>query len=133
MATADPPAPASTLPRPPATSQQVIIGVGALTLTKGADVLTTVGGLRLAPALRESNPLAAAAIQQVGVLPALLGLGTVTVLIVALLTELGVVAVRRFPGTTVPDRLAVRLVGYGLASIINLAVAAHNVALFLTV
>jgi hypothetical protein len=103
-------------------------GVLALSASKAADLATTVVGLSLRTGFREANPLIAPVIASVGVVPGLLAAASVTVAVVALVTEGGVVALRR--GSASPRHLAtVRLFGYGLPTAVSLAAAAHNASL----
>jgi len=102
--------------------------VAVLAATKAADAVTTFVGLRFGPALREGNPVAADAMAAVGVPAALLLLGAAAVVAVTAVTEAGVVAVARADASP-RARTAVRLAGYGLASVLHVVVAARNAAL----
>lgn len=108
-------------------------GLAALSATKAVDLCTTLVGLSLRTGFRESNPLIARVIASVGTVPGLVVTASLTVVVVALVTE-GAAAVleRRSSG---PSRglPALRLVGYGSASAVNLAAAVHNAVLLAVV
>ena len=112
------------------------VGVAALAATQAADVLTTLFALRYVPGLEEANVVAAAAI---GAFGPLLGLTLAALLAVggvALVTELGVTIVREHaegPREEVRTVAAVRLVGYGPLTALNVLVALHNASLVASV
>lgn len=106
--------------------------VAVLAATKAADAVTTFVGLRFRPAVREANPVAADAMAALGVPAALLVLGAVAVVAVTAVTEAGVVAVENTEASA-RATTAVRLAGYGLASVLHVAVAARNAVLLVAV
>lgn len=105
--------------------------VGVLVATKAADVGTTLVGLDAYPGVHESNPVAVAAIERLGVPLALLALSIAVVVLVTVVVE-GVAALLVAAGSTPSwGPSAVKLVGYGVAAIVHVAVAAHNAVLLL--
>jgi len=101
-------------------------GLGLLVATKLGDVLTTLVGLRFVGA-HEANPVAARAIDAVGLFPAIVALTFVTVALVAGVTEgaASVLAVRF--DVDVWTLGAVRFVGYVVPSLVYVGVVTHNV------
>ncbi|UIP01330.1 hypothetical protein Hbl1158_15570 (plasmid) [Halobaculum sp. CBA1158] len=110
-------------------------GVVALALAKTADVATTLVGLASDPAIRERNPVAAAAMTELGTLPGLVVLGALTVAVTAAVIEGGVrlstPAVDDRPaGSDSPEspdhRHAGRIACYGVGCACNFGFAVHN-------
>ena len=99
-----------------------------LAATKLADAATTYAGLELASGVREANPFVAGLVHAHGTLPALAVVTVAVVCVIGAVTELGVVAIDRFTDATRETQLALRLVGYGLPSVLHVALAARNAA-----
>lgn len=113
--------------RPPLDVEWAFVAV--LAATKAADVVTTFVGLRFEPAVHEANPVAAAAMDALGVPLALFALGAAAVVVVTVVTE-AVAATLAVDVTTPPwGPTAVKLTGYGLASTVHVAIAARNAVL----
>ncbi|QZP39718.1 hypothetical protein [Halobaculum magnesiiphilum] len=109
-------------------------GVVGLTVTKSVDFGTTMIGLGVSPAIVERNPIAAAAIVQLGTVPGLLAVGLLTVGLTVVLVEGGFgLATGRAAGDGVSSARTGRLVCYGVGCTCNLAIAAHNVVVILAV
>lgn len=102
--------------------------VAVLGATKLADAATTYAGLELVAGVREANPLVADLVHAYGTLPALAAITVAVVCVIGAVTELAVVAVDRFADAARETQLALRLVGYGLPSVIHVALAARNAA-----
>jgi hypothetical protein len=97
--------------------------IGGLLATRLGDVLVTYYGLQVG--LVEANPIARAAMDAVGVLPALVGVSaSVLVLIVAT----GEWAVWRVP-VPAPRRSRVRALLYGGPTLVWIGVCVHNLSL----
>ena len=111
------------------------VGVAGLALTKAADVVTTVVGLRGSAAVTEVNPVAGAAIAAFGAVPGLLALGAVTVAAIVCVVE-GAFALTGTSATgdrtredSGPGAPTGRLVCYAVGCACNLAFALHNAVL----
>lgn len=99
-----------------------------LAATKFADAATTYAGLELVSGVREANPLVAGLVHAHGTLPALVTVTVAVVCVIGAVTELAVAVVDRFADAASETRLALRLVGYGLPSVLHVALAARNAA-----
>lgn len=108
-------------------------GIATLLTTKAADLGTTLVALRSAGTLRESNPLAALAIRTVGLLPALVCLLAAAVAVIVVVTETGVRALDLFEDPGARSRIVVRAAGYGLPSLLQAVIVAHNLSLLASV
>jgi hypothetical protein len=104
---------------PPTRSQLLTL----LLTAKLADVLTTMRGLR--GGLSETNPFAAAGIEMLGAGPFLFLFSLVSIAIVLLATELPLYVVKWTRSTV----RWVRLVGYGIPTLIWSGAATYNLLL----
>lgn len=104
------------------------VGAVAVGATKALDMLTTAVGLHATP-LAEANPVVLHVVSFVGTVPGLLAIGALTVAVIVVLVEAVVHALHRYFDTSSAGLLAVRVVGYGIPSVFNALVAAHNVVL----
>lgn len=103
--------------------------VGVLAATKAADAGTTLVGLGAVPGVQESNPVVVEAMGRLGVPLALLVLSLAVVVVVTLVVE-GTAAALVVAGSSPPwGPVAVKLTGYGLASVVHVAIAVHNVSI----
>lgn len=100
--------------------------VAVLAATKTADAATTYLGLEVAVGVHEANPVVASAVAAHGTLPALAAVTLAVVCGVALVTETAVAVVSRYADAPPGSRLAVRVVGYGLPSVVHVAVSTRN-------
>ncbi|MUW14253.1 hypothetical protein GJ633_05960 [Halorubrum sp. CBA1125] len=102
-----------------------ISGIALLTATKAADALTTGLGLAYVPGVYEANPMVRVVFERMGITEGLVVSSFVIVAGIVLITELASVGVakRRPDGHFAP---LVRLVGYGLPSMVFAAVALRN-------
>lgn len=115
---------------PRASDPRVLFGV--LAATKFADVATTLVGIQGASHVREANPLVADAITAVGAPTALLAFWLAAVGIIVAVTEAAVTMLSRLDDTPPGAATKVRLVGYGLPSIVHVLVAAQNTVVLLS-
>jgi len=104
--------------------------IAALGLSKAADVATTVLGLRATAVLAERNPLAAAAMRELGTVPGLVVLGALTVVGIVGIVEgaFRLPLLARADGDAV-DRRTGRRLCYGVASLCHAGFAVYNAAL----
>jgi hypothetical protein len=101
-------------------------GVSLLLITKTLDVVTTVIGLSLFPALAERNPVAELLIAQFGLVPGLVLGGVLTVVGMAIFVETGSSVLTKLePGRQWPLVLA-RTVGYVPLSLFFAVLAVNN-------
>lgn len=122
MATSSSTAPAlPSLPEPSRTWG--VLGVAA---TKGLDGITTLVGLAAAPWIVERNVFVASVMDAVGVAPALLLISLATVATIVLVSETAVRLSQRSTSHEMPKPGTIRLVGYGLPSLIHVSIASHN-------
>lgn len=108
-----------------------VSGIMLLTVTKLLDALTTGIGLLLLPDIYEANPLARFAFHQTGVVVGLAAASTAVIAVILVVVETCsiLVSVRRWDGHLAP---VVRLVGYGLPSLLFAVIAVHNVGVLLS-
>jgi len=101
-------------------------GVSLLLITKTLDVITTVIGLSLFPALAERNPVAEYLITQFGLVPGLVLGGVLTVVGMAIFVETGSSVLTHLePGRKWPLVLA-RTIGYVPLSLFFAVLAINN-------
>ncbi|WP_435064331.1 hypothetical protein [Halobaculum sp. EA56] len=108
-------------------------GIAALVATKGADIATTLVGLRVVENVREVNPIAAAAIGAHGPVVGLFAVAAATVLAIVLFVEgtLSLAATSSREVLDVDGRTG-RVACYGAGAACNLGIAAYNAAVVLT-
>ena len=101
-------------------------GVALLTATKAADAATTGIGLVYVPGIYEANTVVAHLLHQTGVVTGLLVTSVAVIAVIALVTEAASIFVcaRR---TDAHLASVVRLVGYGVPSVLFAAVSMYNV------
>jgi hypothetical protein len=101
-----------------------------LTATKFADALTTGIGLTYVPKVYEANPLIAPVLDRIGVSTGLLISSFIIVVTIIFITEVAslAVSVRRSDGHLAP---VVRLVGYGIPSVLFATVSIYNIHVLL--
>lgn len=106
-------------------------GLALLTATKFADALTTGIGLTFIPGIYEANPLVDLVFQEIGLVWGLILNSFLIILVIMIITEVGsiVISVRRRDGHLAPF---VRIVGYGIPSVVFAAIALYNVQVLLT-
>lgn len=115
------------LPRIPEPSRAW--GVFGVTATKGLDGITTMVGLAAAPWIVERNLFVASVMDTIGVAPALLLIGLTVIAAIVLATEMAVhLSLRSMDPEILPPG-AIRLVGYGLPSLIHLSIASYNLSI----
>lgn len=114
------------LPRLPEPSRAW--GVAGVAATKGLDGITTMVGLAAAPWIVERNAFVASVMDAIGVAPALLLVGLATIVTIVLATEAAVVLSSRSTSGEMPRPGVIRLVGYGLPSLLHVAIATYNVS-----
>lgn len=98
------------------------VGIVAIATAKALDAGTTWFGLSEFDRTVELNPVIRAGFDTVGVVPALFWFSLASVLLVALVTETGVVLWERADRS---PRL-IRYVGYGLPTLTAMSAATHN-------
>lgn len=113
------------LPRLPEPSRAW--GVAGVAATKGLDGITTMVGLAAAPWIVERNAFVASVMEAIGVAPALLLIGLATIATIVLATE-AAVALSSRTSDEMPHPGVIRLVGYGLPSLLHVAIATYNVS-----
>lgn len=114
------------LPQLPEPSRTVgVVGVAA---TKGLDGVTTIVGLAAAPWIVERNVFVASVMDAIGVAPALLLVGLATIAAIVLTTETAVSLSNRSMNGEMPSPGVIRLVGYGLPSLIHVGIATYNLS-----
>lgn len=124
MATSSSTAPAlPSLPEP--TRTWGVLGVAA---TKGLDGITTMVGLAAAPWIVERNVFVASVMDAIGVAPALLLVSLATIATIVLVSETAVLLSRRSTSHEMPRPGVIRLVGYGLPSLIHICIASYNLS-----
>ncbi|QKG91992.1 hypothetical protein EXE44_13820 [Halorubrum sp. SS7] len=101
-------------------------GIALLTATKAADAATTAVGLAYVPGVYEANTAVAFLVQQTGVATGLLVTSFAVVIAITLVTEVASITVcaRRSDAHLAA---VIRLVGYGLPSVLFAAVSMYNV------
>jgi len=100
--------------------------VALLAASKLADAATTYAGLRWVEGVREANPVVATAIGELGV-PAALALASAAVVVfVVAATEVTVLAVNEWADPPPHAGTVVRVLGYGLPTVVHVLVAARN-------
>lgn len=104
-------------------------GVFALAATKGLDGITTMVGLAAAPWIVERNVFVASVMDAIGVAPALLLVGLLVVAVIVLATETAVLLSHQSKTHEMPPPGTIRLFGYGLPSLIHVAIAFHNLSI----
>lgn len=115
--------------RPESTHQWSLAGVLVLSLTKAADAATTFFGLAFVASLQERNPLIATVIEEIGLLPALIGCSLIIVVAIAAFTETAAGWLSRRNDASRRHVRIVQVLGYGLPSVIYVLVAVHNAVL----
>lgn len=125
MATASSTSPA--LPSLPEPSRR--LGVLGVASTKGLDGVTTLVGLAAAPWIVERNVFVASMMETIGVAPALLLIGLATIATIVLVTETAIHLSQRSASHEMPRPGAIRLVGYGLPSLIHVGIATYNLSI----
>lgn len=124
MATSSSTAPAlPSLPKPTRTW-----GVLGVTATKGLDGITTMVGLAAAPWIVEQNVFVASVMDAIGVAPALLLISIATIATIVLVSETAVLLSQRSTSHEMPRPGVIRLVGYGLPSLIHVGIASYNLS-----
>lgn len=108
-----------------------VSGIALLTATKAADAATTAVGLVYVPGIYEANTLIAFLLHRVGVATGLLVSSFAVIVVIALITEIASITVcaRR---TDAHLATVVRLVGYGIPSVLFAAVSVYNVTKLVT-
>lgn len=109
------------------------VGAGALAATQAADLLVTLVALRFVPGVREANAVAAGAIAAFGPAVGLAAAGILAAGGLILVTELAASFVGSHPDGSPRHVTAVRAIGYGPMTALNVVVVSHNVLLILTV
>lgn len=104
----------------------------ALAASKLADAATTLVGLHASEHVHEANPVVAAAIAAHGATTAVLATTVAVVAVIAAVTEATVAGLARYGDPTPAALDAVRLVGYGLPTVVHVVVAAQNVVVVAT-
>lgn len=107
-------------------------GVLAVAVTTSLDAISTVVGLSLVPRLVERNPLARGLFDAVGLLAGIVVASVVAIVVVAAVTESAVHYLETRRADDGNLGIPVRLLGYGVPSIVSLSTALHNVALVFT-
>jgi len=102
--------------------------VAVLAATKAADAATTYLGVEVVAGVHEANPVVAGVLAAHGTVPGLAAVTAAVVCAVALVTETAVAAAARYADASPQSQFAVRLVGYGLPSAVNVAVSVRNAA-----
>jgi len=107
-----------------------VSGICLLTATKATDALTTGIGVIYVPGIYEANPVVAPVLKQLGVGTGLIISSFVVLAGIIFVTEIAAltVAVRRFDGHLAP---LVRLVGYGIPSVLFAVVSLYNIHVLL--
>lgn len=101
------------------------IGLTVLLCARVADIATTIYGIRVA-GLIETHPVVAAAMTQIGIVPALVLLGALSVAVLVAGVELAAAKAATIDPQWPP---VVRLVGYGLGTALYFGAAAWNLYL----
>ncbi|QLG64304.1 hypothetical protein [Halorarum salinum] len=109
------------------------VAAGALAATQAADLLVTLVALRFVPGVREANVVAAAAIASFGPAVGLTAVAAVAVGGLILVTERAASFVGSHPDGSPEAVTAVRLVGYGPMTALNVVVVVHNALLIASV
>jgi|GEM_PF-3759378 len=116
-------------PRLELTPDDALYGAFALLcLTRLGDVTSTALGLATTP-LVEENPLMRGLMADHGTVLALATSTAVALLATLLVTEGLLAGLRRVATLSARDRIAFRVVGYGVPAVLNTVVTMHNVRL----